>query len=539
MNRRHFIGLGTMAAIEAAIPEKVGRLLASDAQAVPGATVSTTNGKVRGLLLERVQAFRGIPYGASAEGHARFLPPSKPQPWSKVRDAFELGPRAPQAPAGLIPEVAAVDRSEPMGEDCLVLNVWTPNPGDGQKRPVMVWLHGGGFSTGSAGFTIYDGARLSRKHDVVVVGVNHRLNVFGFLYLAEIGGEKYAHSSNAGMLDIVAALEWVRDNATAFGGDPGNVTIFGQSGGGGKVSTLMGMPAAQGLFHRAIAQSGTAIKGVPRNEGTKTAEIILAKLGLKPNQIDQAQGVPREQLLAAMGAGGPAGNQALRLAPVVDGRTLPQDPFYPAAPEMSANVPLLIGSVATEIAFIPGTPLDPIDDATLHEKVTQALHGADQVETDKLIAAYRKTEPQASNIDLFLRFASDNWMWGNVSAESERKAALGKAPAYVYYFDWRSPVRGGRLGAFHTLEIPFVFENVDVGKSMTGSGQDRYALSDEMSGAWAAFAHSGNPNHSGLPHWPAFNATERPTMFFDNDCRIVNDPRREERLALQGAQTAV
>ena len=537
MNRRHFIGLGTSAAAGAVLGEKFAFGLAGDAtKATPGATVATAYGKVRGLDLNNVQSFRGIPYGASTAGAARFMPPSKPQPWTKVRDAFELGPRAPQDPAGLIPEVAAVDRTEPMGEDCLVLNVWTPNPGDGQKRPVMVWLHGGGFSTGSAGFTIYDGTNLSRKHDVVVVGVNHRLNVFGFLYLAEIGGEKYAHSNNIGMLDIIAALQWVRDNISSFGGDPGNVTIFGQSGGGGKVSTLMGMPGAQGLFHRAIAESGTAIKGVTRDDGIKTAEYILSKAGLKPNQIDQLQKLPMEQLLPTMGGGGPAGNQALHLAPVVDGSTLPKDPFHPAAPEMSASVPLLIGSVATEIAFIPNTPLDPMDDATLHQRVKQAVRGANDEQVDKLIGVYRKSEPKASNIDLFLRLASDNWMWGNVSAETERKAALGKAPAYAYYFDWRSPVRGGKLGAFHTLEIPFVFENVDVGRSMTGSGQDRYSLSDKMSAAWVAFARSGNPNHSGLPHWPPFNASERATMFFDNDCRVVNDPRREERLALQAAQ---
>jgi para-nitrobenzyl esterase len=536
MHRRDFIRVGTVAAAGVIMGEKLAFGVDTDAKGEPGATVATAYGKVRGLSRDKVQAFRGIPYGASTAGEARFMPPSKPKPWTNVREAFELGHRAPQDPAGLIPEVAAVDRTEPMGEDCLVLNVWTPNPGDGQKRPVMVWLHGGGFSTGSAGFTIYDGANLSRKHDVVVVGVNHRLNVLGFLYLASMGGERFAKSSNVGMLDIIPALEWVRDNVAAFGGDPGNVTIFGQSGGGGKVSTLMGMPAAQGLFHRAIAESGTAIKGVSLSDATKTTEYILSKVGLKPNQLDQLQKLPMEQLLAAMGGGGPAGNQALHLAPVVDGRTLPKDPFYPTAPEMSANVPLLLGSVATEIAFIPNTPLDPMDDATLVQRVKQAVRGANDAQVNELIAAYRKTEPKASNIDLFLRLASDNWMWGNVSAESERKAAMGKAPAYVYYFDWRSPVRGGKLGAFHTLEIPFVFENVDIGRSMTGTGKDRYALSDQMSAAWVAFARNGNPNHAGLPHWPTSHATERPTMFFDNDCRVVNDPRREERLALQAVQ---
>src|SRR5215472_11825541 len=222
MNRRNFIGVGTAGMAAMIMGNRFDCPFGADSKPAPGSTVATAFGKVRGLYLNKVHGFRGVPYGASTAGGARFMPPSKPQPWTSVRDAFELGPRAPQDPAGLIPEVAAVDRTEPMGEDCLVLNVWTPNPGDGQKRPVMVWLHGGGFSTGSAGFTIYDGTNLSRKHDVVVVGVNHRLNVFGFLYLAEIGGEKYAHSGNIGMLDIIAALQWVRDNISLFGGDPGN-----------------------------------------------------------------------------------------------------------------------------------------------------------------------------------------------------------------------------------------------------------------------------------------------------------------------------
>lgn len=539
VDRRSFLGFSALAAAGVAGGNGL-ELFAETSAAKPGATVATQCGKVRGLQGNQVQAFKGVHYGASTAGEGRFMPPSKPRSWTGVHDGFALGLRSPQQPSGLIPEDAAVDPSEPMGEDCLVLNVWTPNPGAGQKRPVMVWLHGGGYSTGSAGFTIYDGANLARKQDVVVVGVNHRLNVFGFLYLAEIGGEKYAQSSNVGMLDIVAALEWVRDNIDAFGGDPGNVTIFGQSGGGGKVSTLLAMPPANGLFHRAIAESGTAIKGVSPKDGTKTAEIILAKLNLKPNQIDQAQKVPFQQLLDAMGHGGPAGNQALHLAPVVDGKTLPRDPFDPDAPSISANVPLLMGSTATEITFLPGTPLDPMDDAELHDRVKKAVR-IDDVEADRLIAVYRQSEPhpsapKATNTKIYLRLASDNWMWGNVLKEGGRKAALGKAPVYMYYFDWMSPVRDGKLGAFHTLEIPFVFENVGIGKSMTGTGQDRYALSDKMSRAWAAFARSGNPNTAQIPHWPPFDAEKRATMFLGDECKVVDDPRREERLALEAAQ---
>ena len=462
------------------------------------------------------------------------MPPSRPQPWASVRDTLELGHQAPQIASGLIPEVAAVEDKGPIGEDCLVLNVWTPSLGAGHKRPVMVWLHGGGYSTGSGGFTIYDGANLARKHDVVTVTVNHRLNIFGFLYLADIGGEKYAHASNVGMLDIVAALEWVRDNIAAFGGDPGNVTIFGQSGGGGKVSTLMAMPSARGLFHRAIVESSSAIKGVTRSDASKSAEMILAKLGLKPNQLDELQNLPMDRVLSINAGGGPAGNQGLRLAPVVDGRTLPRDPFDPTAPEISANVPLIIGSVETEVTFMPRQQLDPIDDADLHARVKQAAR-CDDAQADNLIEVYRKGRPGISNIDLYLILASDTSFRAGVRTEADRKAAQaaqGMAPVYLYYFTWRSPVRDGKLKAFHTLEIPFVFENVDIGKPMTGTGQDRYALSDKMSRAWVAFARTGNPNHKGLPNWPAFNTDQRATMVFNNECKTVNDPGKEERLAL-------
>ena len=465
------------------------------------------------------------------------MPPVKPQPWTGVRDTFDLGHRSPQNPSGLIPEVASVEGTEPMGEDCLCLNVWTPSVGNGHKRPVMVWLHGGGFSTGSGGFTIYDGGNLAAKHDVVALTVNHRLNAFGYLYLADLGGEKYANSSNLGMLDIVLALEWVRDNISAFGGDPGNVTIFGQSGGGRKVSTLMAMPSAKGLFHRAIVESGASVRGVPRDAANKSTEAFMAKLGLKSDQVDQLQKLPVEQILAGMAGGGPAGNSAFRMEPVVDGRTLPAHPFDPAASEVSANVPLLIGSTQTEAGFFPGTPLDPINEAAMRTRVKQSLR-SDDAGADRVIAAYRKDQPNITNIDLALQVASDMFAWNSSLTEAERKAALGKAPAYMYYFTWSSPVRQGKLKAFHTLEIPFIFDNVDVGKSMTGSGEDRYALEDKMSGAWVAFARTGNPNYKGLPNWPTYNTERRATMFFDNDCKVVNDPRREARQALSSVQLA-
>jgi para-nitrobenzyl esterase len=535
MDRRSFLGVGLGVGAKISGILLTGGLRSALTAAVegsPGDVVDTTAGKIRGLKQAGVLAFRGVPYGASAAGSSRFMPPSKPQPWTRVRDTFELGPRCPQVSGGLIPEVAAVDRSEGMGEDCLVLNLWTPSAGREHKRPVMVWLHGGAYSVGSAGFTIYDGANLARKHNVVLVGINHRLNVFGFLYLAEIGGEKYARSSNVGMLDIVAALEWVRDNIATFGGDPKNVTIFGQSGGAGKVSTLMAMPSAKGLFHRAIIESRPGAKGVPRGEASEAAQQYLSRLGLKPNQIDQAQKLPKEQLVEAMGAGGLAGNTTLRLEPTIDGHLLSSDLLDPKTTQLSPDIPLIAGSVETEVAFFPNQQLDPIDDATLHQKAKQILAKADDAQVDRLIAAYRKGRPNISNTDLFLVIASDASFRKSVITEAENKSANGKAPVFQYYFTWRSPVRDGKLRSFHTLEIPFVFENLEAGASMTGSGADRNALSERMSSAWVAFARTGNPNHAGLPHWPAFNNDERATMIFNQECRVVNDPNGDERKML-------
>jgi para-nitrobenzyl esterase len=308
------------------------------------------------------------------------MPPVKPEAWTGVKETVEWGPEAPQGPHTEIPEVAATIPKQTISEDCLHLNVWT-NGLDARKRPVMLWLHGGGFTSGSGSYTMYDGANMARKHDVVTVTINHRLNSFGFLYLAGIGGEKFANASNCGILDAVAALEWVRDNIANFGGDPGNVTIFGQSGGAGKVSTLLAMPSAKGLFHRAIIQSGANLKGFSTDDATKTAHTLMDKLGVKT--AEELQQVPMDQLVAATLA-----TRGLRLGPVVDGKTLPGGPFDPTAPALSADVPLLIGSTEFEVNFFPNTKLDAIDDAELHSAVKQATR-VDDAEVDKLIALYR------------------------------------------------------------------------------------------------------------------------------------------------------
>ena len=536
IDRRRFVGMGALAGIagRGAVGGGWSLAAAQDAPAVPGVIVETAAGKVRGASQRGVQAFKGVPYGASTAGEGRFQPPRKPQSWTGVRDALVLGPRSPQLLSsfhGVVPpEVEVMDRNEPMSEDCLRLNVWTPGVRGGHPRPVMVWLHGGGYTSGSGGFICYDGARLAERHDVVVITVNHRLSVLGYLYLAGLGGERYARSSNLGNLDIVAALEWVRDNIAAFGGDPRNVTIFGQSGGGGKVSSLMAMPAAKGLFHRAIVESGASIRGVSLEAAGRSTEMFLTRLDLKPSQVDALGQLPFERLLAvtATSAGPP-----LALAPVVDGRTLPVNPFDPVAPAISADVPLLIGTVETEVTFFPRQILDPIDEASLHAHLKQTLRHASDAQVDEVIAAYRAGRPGASNTDLYLIIASDATFRAGVLTEAERKAAQGAAPVYQYYFTWRSPVRGGKLRSFHTIEIPFVFDNVDACRSMVGSGEDRYALARKVSGAWVAFARTGDPNHPYLRGWVPYDNTRRATMILDDECKLVDDPHGREQRLLQ------
>jgi para-nitrobenzyl esterase len=526
IDRRSFIGMCTVAA--GALAPRINTAWADDDAAAP-ATVATAAGSIRGSHGKGVYTFRGVPYAATTAGAGRFQPPAKLAPWSGTRAATELGPRSPQllsAFHGFVPhEVEVMDRDERMGEDCLVVNVWTPTLERGRKLPVMVWLHGGGFTSGSGGFIIYDGIELARKHDVVVVTVNHRLSAFGYLYLAGLGSERYANASNAGNLDIVAALEWVRDNISAFGGDANNVTLFGQSGGGGKVSSLMAMPAAHGLFHRAIVQSGADVKGISREAASHNAESYLARLNLTPKQLDKLQDIPLEQLIKATEAnGGPP----INFGPVVDGHSLPTDPFDPSAPAMSASVPLLIGTVETEVTFFPGQQMDPIDAAALHAQVKKLLRSASDADVDRVIAAYRAGRPNASNTDIALIMGSDAFR-AAILLEADRKAAQAQAPVYQYYFTWRSPVRDGKLRTFHTLEIPFVFDNVDAAQAMTGSGADRQPLATRMSNAWVAFARTGNPNHPGLPHWTAYDSTRRATMIFNNECRMVDDPHGTEQ----------
>jgi para-nitrobenzyl esterase len=492
------------------------------------AVVETTSGKVRGVVVNGVHAYRGIPYGASTAGANRFMPPRKPEPWTGVKDAFQNGHSSPQ----VAPAPGAIGwglrGSAAQGEDCLVLNVFSkggPGADIARKRPVMMWIHGGGYAYGSGSSLGYDGANLARAGDVVVVCINHRLNIVGHLYLGAAGAE-FADSANVGMLDIVASLQWVRDNIAQFGGDPGNVTIFGQSGGGGKVSTLLAMPSAKGLFHKAIVESGSTLKQIPREEAQKTTERITAQLGLTSSQVAELQQLPIAKLLAAMGGGAAAGGGGgIRLGPVVDGHSLPRDPFDPDAPEVSADVPMIIGTTETEGSYFAPPDLLSLDEAAVRARLKERL-GSDG---DRIYDMFRKSRPKATPSEIYFTISA---FPSNAHTQAERKAAQRRAPAFLYQIRWRTPVEGGRRLSPHCIEIPFAMQNHWQLPEMVGTGPELQPLADKVSGAWLAFARTGNPSHQGIPRWPAYNATERPTMHMNNEWTVVNDPDREERLAL-------
>jgi para-nitrobenzyl esterase len=497
------------------------------------AIADTSNGKVRGVAIDGIKVFKGIPYGAPTSGKNRFMPPVKPASWTATRDALAFGPTAPQG--GDNSGTTAAGSPAQQSEDCLVLNVFTPGLKDGRKRPVMVWLHGGGFSSGSGSGRILDGTSLAHTHDVVVVTLNHRLNVFGYTFLGGAMGSDFEQSASVGLLDLVAALEWVRDNIAGFGGDPNLVTIFGQSGGGRKVATLMSMPGAKGLFHRAIIESGAVLRLTPREDAVKYTELLLVELGLKEGQIRELQSVPIARLLAADAAVQkkitPREPGMTANSPMVDGKAIPAHPWDPKGPALSASIPLLIGYAHTEETLYdrPTPEKLALDDAGLKERASKRL-GEDP---SRVIDAFRKAHPEATPWDLWILIATDHPR-GTYSRElAKRKAEQRSAPVFAYRYDWETPEGGGHMRSPHTIEIQFVFNNIKIAGPLISKMPEAYTLADKTSAAWVAFARTGNPNTPKLPKWPAYSAAERQTMLFNDECRVESDPDRGPRLAME------
>ena len=487
-------------------------------------TAETQYGQVQGMANAGIKEFKGVPYGASTSGKNRYMPPKKPAAWTGVRECLAYGQISPQTISSPVSDYGQLIQWDlhfgtGMGEDVLTLNVWTPGIKDGGKRAVLVSFHGGGFATGSGNGPQYDGLQLSRLADVVVVNVNHRLASFGYLHLADLGAPpEFAHAGVAGMMDLVASLEWVRDNIENFGGDPSKVMIFGQSGGGAKTSTMLAIPSAKGLFHSAGIQSGSTIRSATREQGTKSAELLLAKLGISKSNIAEIQKVPWQQILEAQTA--LSGSAAF--TPVLDGTILPHHPFDPTAPPESADVPVIISNTL-EDAALRLTNFD-LNEEGLRSMMNQR-YGA---KAEAILAMYRNRYPDKSPFLIQAQIATDSTARRSATLQAERKAAQGKAPAYMYLWAFASAGFGGKFGAVHGTDVSATFNNYRDGVGGTGSEEER-ALWSRFATTWVAMAKNANPNNSKIPNWPAYDATTRATMIFDKEVRVENDPRSEIR----------
>jgi para-nitrobenzyl esterase len=509
------------------------------------AVVDTQYGKVRGYVLRGIQYYLGIPYGADTSGANRFMPPKKPKPWTDVFPALWWGNTAPQNMDNRYENKYASFRDhwnyDDVSEDCLRINVFTPAVDDGKKRPVLLWLHGGGFRNGNGiEQDGYNGENLARFGDVVFCSINHRLGPLGFCNLAGVGGERFAASGNVGMLDIVAAMEWIRDNIAAFGGDPGNVTIMGQSGGGAKVNTLTAMPKAKGLFHKAVVLSGAALRMGEKEHSEKLGAYVLKEAGLTPAEIGKLQEMPWKEYYAiatkaqeklAEELGGPGGGMRRGFSPVVDGVVLPQDPYYPEAAPTAAEVPMIICSTFNEMspgAFDPSAETITLEEVVEKVRERAGFRGGYGDKAKEVVEAYAKAFPEMKPVQI----------WSLVSSTRQSTVALADAkskqpaPVYVTWFGWQPPLFDNRLGAFHCVDICFWFHNTDLMLTHTGGGARPRKLSTKMAGALLNFMKNGDPNGGGLPTWPKYTSAKGETMILDDVCEVRNDPDREARKAL-------
>jgi para-nitrobenzyl esterase len=512
------------------------------------AVTETTSGKVRGYTLRGIHHFLGMPYGADTSGRNRFMPPQKPKPWSDTYLALWWGNSAPQNMdnryANKYPAFRDHWNYDDVSEDCLRINVFTPALKDGRKRPVMFWIHGGGFTSGNAiEQDGYGGENLARFGDVVFCSINHRLGPLGYCNLAGVGGEKYAASGNVGMLDIVAALEWVRDNIANFGGDPGNVTIMGQSGGGAKVCTLTAMPSAKGLFHKAVVLSGASVRSGDKAIAEKLGSYVLAEAGISASEIDKLQDMPwkayldaatraQRKLAAELTAAGnaPPGLRA-GFSPSVDGTILPQHPYAPDPAPTAANVPMIICSTENEQS--PSWTDSTLTNVTLAQVADKLKERAGfgpglGDRAAGIVDAYAKVFPDKKPIEIWSLVSSNRQ---NVVTLADAKTRQ-PAPVFVSWFAWQPPLFDGRIGAFHCVDICFWFHNTDVMLTHTGGGARPRKLADKMAASLVQFMKAGDPNGRGLTPWPKYTSAKGETLVLDDVCEVRNDPDREARKAL-------
>ena len=494
-------------------------------------------GAVRGAVEREVLAFKGVPYGAPTGGAGRFMPPKPAASWSGVRDTLAWGANAPQVPIARYAVLESWDAgfdAVPQSEDCLVLNVWTPKLRDGKARPVMFYLHGGGFHGRSGSRDCFNGANLARLYDVVVVTINQRLNLFGYGYFAHLD-PRIADSGNAGTLDSILALEWVRDNIAEFGGNPGSVTIFGQSGGGAKVTTLLGSPAAQGLFHRAIVQSGPMLLGAQKEDAGERANAFLRSLNLPATAqgVAQLQQMPMTEVVAGLVRAGRTNYSDRSHAPVVDGRTLPSGPFWPGAPEMSKGVPIMVGTTKTETTMLTAASdatVFTMDEARM-KTMLRTYVAADKI--DATVAEFRATRPQATPADIFFAISTTRRFRQIAVTQAELRAKqAGGAPVWLYEIAWKTPVDGGKWGSPHSMDHGMTFHNLEGGETMYGETPELARMAEQVAPTWVAFARNGNPNNPAIPNWPAYDAQAKPTMVFDLQSALVNNLRPRDMAAV-------